>query len=215
MSDIKIGVAIPTAGMVPIAFASSLAGMVAHFAANKVMTVPEAKITLGIHVLQSSNWITNREKLARMAIEAEETHLMFLDDDMSFDPRVLDVLLGRRQAIVTTNYLIKTEPAKDFVAVALDGQRRIPTTSESVGIEPVAYSGFGVSLIEVDVFKKTPQPWFQCDFNAATSEYTTEDNPFFRRAREAGFTVYVDHDASKMVAHIGSKTWNWSEVKYG
>ena len=214
MTDIKIGIAIPTAGTVRMGFAASLVGMVAKFAAGGVPTVPEAKISLALHVLESSNWITNREKLARASVDDGETHLLFLDDDMTFDPRVLEILLGRRQAIVTTNYLIKTDPPTDFVAVSLDGQR-VMTKAESTGIMPVAYSGFGVSLIEVEVFRKTPQPWFMPDFNAEKSEYTTEDNPFFRRAREAGFTVYVDHDASKLVSHMGIKSWNWSEVKHG
>jgi len=214
MTDIKIGIAIPTAGTVRMGFAASLVGMVAKFAAGGVPTVPEAKISLALHVLESSNWITNREKLARASVDDGETHLLFLDDDMTFDPRVLEILLGRRQEIVTTNYLIKTDPPTDFVAVSLDGQR-VMTKAESTGIMPVAYSGFGVSLIEVEVFRKTPQPWFMPDFNAEKSEYTTEDNPFFRRAREAGFTVYVDHDASKLVSHMGIKSWNWSEVKHG
>lgn len=214
MQEINIAIGIPTAGKVAMSFAASLTSMVAKFAAGGVPTVPEAKITMSVHVMESSNWITNREKLARGAIDEGKTHLLFLDDDMIFDPRVLDSLLGRRQPIVVTNYLIKTEPAKDFVAVGLDGNR-LPTKETSVGIEPILYSGFGVSLIDVEVFKKTPQPWFMPDFDAVSGEYTTEDNPFFRRARESGFSVYLDHDASKMVAHVGGKTWNWNEVKYG
>lgn len=216
MSRIKIAVAIPTAGSVRMSFAYSLCGLVASFAGRKIPTVPEAEITMHLTVLESSNWITNREKLARMAIEAEDTHLMFLDDDMIFEPQVLDILLGRRQPIVATNYLIKTEPAHsaEFVAVGMSGHR-LPITEASVGIEPILYSGFGVSLIEVDVFKRTPQPWFLPDFSDKNGgEYTTEDNPFFRRAREAGFPVYLDHDASKLVSHVGSKVWNWREVKH-
>jgi hypothetical protein len=213
VNEIKIGIAIPTAGWVRIGFANSLCGMIAKFGAHGIPTVPEAKISMSIHALESSNWITNREKLARGAIDAGETHLMFLDDDMTFDPRVLEILLGRRQSIVVTNYLIKTEPAKDFVAVGMDGQR-LATKVESTGIQPILYSGFGVSLIEVEVFKKTAQPWFMPDFNPANGEYTTEDNPFFRRARDAGYTVYLDHDASKLVSHLGMKSWNWSEVKH-
>ena len=110
-----------------------------------------------------------------------------------------------------TNYLIKTEPAKDFVAVDLQGNR-LPLTEDSVGIQPVLYSGFGVSLISTEVFRKVPQPWFLPDFNSEKSEYSTEDFPFFRRARETGFTIYVDHDASKLVGHIGRRTWRWKET---
>jgi hypothetical protein len=207
-------VGIPTAGVVPAMFAYSLAGMVARFASTRVPTLPEASISLLLRVMESSNWITNREKIARMAVDEGMTHLMFLDDDMQFDPRVLEILLGRRQPVVVTNYLIKTLPAKDFVGVALDGNR-LATTQESTGLQPVQYSGFGVSLIRTDVFRRVAQPWFMPKFNPERSEYTTEDCPFFERVREAGFRIYLDHDASKLVSHIGRKTWTWDEVKNG
>ena len=213
-ADIRIMVGIPSAGMVPLMFAYSLAGMAARFASERVPTVPEASISMNLRMVQSSNWITNREKLAKLALTEDATHLMFLDDDMCFDPRVLETLLGRRQQIVVTNYLIKTEPAKDFVSVDLH-ERRVPLTEGSTGIQPVNYSGFGVSLINTDVFRALPQPWFQPRFDPKTDEYTTEDCPFFEAARKAGFVVYLDHDASKMLGHIGQKTWYWTEVKHG
>jgi hypothetical protein len=211
-ADLRVMVAIPTAGRVPIAFASSLAGMVARMATARCPTVPDKSITMSLRVLESSNWITNREKLARQAVDEGYTHLMFLDDDMAFAPEVFEILLGRRHDIVVTNYLIKTEPAGDFVAVNEAGQR-VPTKHESTGLQEIAYSGFGVSLIATEVFRKTPQPWFIPEFNSEKSEYTTEDNPFFARARKAGFRVYLDHDASKLVGHHGNKQWRWDEVK--
>jgi hypothetical protein len=70
-----------------------------------------------------------------------------------------------------------------------------------------------VSLFEIEVFKTTPQPWFAPKFDPATSTYTTEDNPFYERVRNAGFTVYLDQDASKMVSHVGNKGWSWGEWK--
>ena len=216
MPEIKLVIGVPTSGTVRMSFAYSLCGMVASFAARKIPTIPEAAISLRISVAESSNWITNRERIAKGMLEAGDTHLVFLDDDMTFEPNILEVMLGRRQDIVTTNYLIKTDPASQapFVAVGMDG-KRLPTKESSTGLEPILYSGFGVSIISAEVFRKTPQPWFMPDFNAQTSDYTTEDNPFFRRAREAGFTVYLDHDASKLVSHNGSKTWNWKEVNHG
>jgi hypothetical protein len=41
--------------------------------------------------------------------------------------------------------------------------------------------------------------------------YTTEDNPFCQRIRAAGFPTYVDHDASKLVGHIGMHTYEWRQ----
>src|SRR5574343_1200080 len=113
-ADVRVMVAVPSAGKVPLQFAVSLAAMTARFAAERVPTMPEETISMVIRTIESSNWITNREKLAKMSVEEDATHLMFLDDDMSFDPRVMEVLLGRRQDVVLTNYLIKTEPPQDF-----------------------------------------------------------------------------------------------------
>ncbi len=212
--DIKLVIAIPTAGTVPMSFAYSLATMVSYTAANGIPSRPESSLELKLDVVESSNWITNREQLVKRALDAGMTHLMFLDDDMMFEPQVLDILLGRRQPIVCTNYLIKTEPASDFVAVDLKG-KRLPTHEKSKGIQPILYSGFGVSLFELQVFKDIPQPWFAPDFLPEENSYTTEDLPMYRRARDAGYKVYLDHDASKLVTHLGRKAWNWKEVNHG
>ena len=194
-----------------MSFAYSLATMVAWVGANGLPSRSEAALELKLDVVESSNWITNREQLVSRAIEAGMTHLMFLDDDMMFEPQIIDILLGRRQPIVTTNYLIKTEPAKDFVAVDLKG-KRLATTERSKGIVPITYSGFGVSVFELEVFKKIPQPWFAPKFVPESNSYTTEDLPFFEKAIEAGYKVYLDHEASKLVSHIGRKSWNWKET---
>lgn len=214
MNEIKLVIAIPTAGTVRMSFAYSLAALIASIGARRIPTVPEATINVQMDVVESSNWITNREQLAKRALDAGMTHLLFLDDDMTFEPSILEVMLGRRQDIVCVNYLIKTNPPNQFVAVGLDGER-LPTTKNSVGIQPIAYSGFGVSLFSTEVFRRVPQPWFLPDFVPSLSSYTTEDNPFYRKAREAGFTVYLDHDASKLVSHNGGRTWNWKEAENG
>lgn len=213
----KLVIAIPTGGMVPMPFAYSLATMLSYTAARGVRTIPEAPIDVTMQIVESSNWIENREQLAEHAVASDCTHLMFLDDDMSFEPQVLETLLGRRQPIVVTNYLIKTgdwQTNPQWVAVDLNDQR-VPVSAERTGIQPVAYSGFGVSIIEADVFRKMPRPLFMPDYNAESRKYTTEDNPFFRRARESGFTVYLDHDASRMVSHHGRAVWNWAGVNHG
>lgn len=211
MTKLDIVIAVPSAGRVPMAFAYSLAGLVSYVGAKGLPTLPEAEVSLCMDICESSNWITNREKLARQAVDKGRTHLLFLDDDMTFEPEILSVMAGRRQDIVCTNYLIKTENP-EFVAVDLSG-RRVNTGAGSTGLLPIAYSGFGASLFSTEVFKRTPQPWFMPDFNAEKSEYTTEDNPFYRRAREAGFTVYLDQDASKLVGHIGQWRWSWKEKR--
>lgn len=206
-------IAIPTAGRVPIDFATSLAGLVSKITAQGVSTMPGVQVEAFIKVCASTNWISNREILVRSAVDEGMTHLLFLDDDMVFDASVLDLLFSRQKPIVVTNYLIKKDQP-DFVAVSLDGKHKVRTLPESTGIELVGYSGFGVSLFDIEVFKSVPQPWFLPEFNPETGRYTTEDAPFFYKAHKAGFPVYLDHDASKLLGHVGTRTWNWDEVRF-
>lgn len=212
--DIRIVVAIPTAGMVHWRFTKSYARMVSWFATNPMPELGTSGVSLTLDCCESSNWITNRERLAKRAIESGKTHLMFLDDDMTFEPEVLPLMLKRHQHIVVTNYLMKSDPASSakFVACNLNGEECV-TSEKSTGIEPVAFSGFGVSLIHTDVFKALPQPWFAPSFVPERDEYTTEDVPFYHAARQAGFPVFLDHDASKLIKHIGRKIWSWDERK--
>jgi len=212
MNHIKLVIGIPTAGKVYMGFAYSLVGMVSKLAAQGCSTLPEATIECSMDVIESSVIHTNREKIVDRAIKAKRTHLMFVDDDMVFEPQVLEIMLGRRQPVVAVNYLIKSSENPDFVAVGLDG-KRVKTTEKSTGLIPVAYTGFGVSLFDLEVFKKVPQPWFQPTFVKKTCEYTTEDNPCYKKIREAGFNVYLDQDASKLVSHVGNHAWKWTQME--
>ena len=212
MNEIKLAIGIPTIGLCRTGFAYSLAGLIGYIAAKGITTLPDCKVDAMIDCQESTNLLTNREQLVARAIERGKTHLMFLDEDMIFQPKILDLLAGRRHPVVCVNYLIKTDPPSqsEFVAVSLTG-KRIPTRPEDTGIVPIAYSGFGVSLFDLEVFKKAERPWFLPKFHEAKSEYTTEDNPCYEKIRKAGFDVYLDHDASKLVSHVGNKAWNWSE----
>jgi hypothetical protein len=210
LPDIKLTIGVPTAGRVCMGFAYSLVGMVSKLAAHGLPTVPEATVECTMDVVESSVIHTNREKIVARAIENGRTHLMFLDDDMVFEPQVLEIMLGRRQHVVAVNYLIKSESDPQFVAVGLDG-KRVATKEKSTGIVPIAYTGFGISVFDLDVFKKVPQPWFQPQFVPDRCEYTTEDNPCYAKIREHGFNVYLDHDASKLVRHIGAHAWVWDQ----
>ena len=209
---IKLVVAVPTTGMVRSGFSFSLALMLARAATCNITTRPNTALEISLDQQESSVIHSNREAIVMRALAAGKTHLMFLDDDMKFEPQVLDILLGRRQPVCAVNYVIKQEPV-EFVAVGLNG-RRVITEEKSTGLQDIAYTGFGVSVFETRVFEKTPQPWFLPEWVPELKTYTTEDNPCYRRIREAGFPVYLDHDASKLVEHIGgSKHWSWRDYR--
>ncbi len=213
MTDIRLTVAIPTSGMVPISFMHSMLELMGHVTTNGISSRKGESIAIGTCIEQGSVIHVNREKLLKHAMDADQTHIMFLDDDMTFDPGILNLMLGRRKSVVLTNYRIKKdEPV--FVAVGLDG-RRVVTDESSAGLERVAFSGFGVSLLELKTLDEVAQPWFCPTFDPRQTDqpsggYTIEDQAFFDRVRAAGVEVWLDHDASKMVGHVGRKTWAWN-----
>ncbi len=97
MSDnIRLSIAIPTAGTVKMGFAYSLAGLIGHISANAIPSRPEATIEVKMDIVESSVIHTNREKLVRRAIDSGMTHLMFLDDDMIFEPNILELASSMR-----------------------------------------------------------------------------------------------------------------------
>lgn len=208
---IKVMVAVPSSGHVKAWFAHSLAGLVAAFQA--IRSRPDCESTeLQMGVQVTSVIHANREKLVNEALKSGATHLLFIDDDMAFQPQVLDVLLSRRHPIVCCNYPKKGFPIT-FTAIRPDGKAAIQTTKDSCGLEEALYTGFGMALIETRVFRAVPKPWFLPEYYSEIDTYSTEDLPFFKKAAAAGFTVYVDHDASKLIGHVGEWTFRWDQAE--
>lgn len=229
MSDVRILIATPTAGRVEGRTSYSITSAVAYLSGRGARTRQDADVYLSLQLQISSVIHSNREFLAGcaaggkgylpnadlavlQALESDFTHILFVDDDVTFEPRAVDILIGRRHPIVGVNTTFKQFPI-DFMAVALDGKRRVPTTASSEGLEEVAYMGFGLCLIETRVFRGTPKPWFLPEYIADADTYTTEDNPFFARARKAGFPCLLDHDASKLVGHVGPYEYRWDSAE--
>lgn len=212
-SRVRVQISVPTGGSVRFAFARSLATLVGRVTGEGLPRSGLRELEIRLAECTSTNWINNRERLVKQALAQEMTHVMFLDDDHEFDSGVLDLMMSRGKPIVVTNYLVKRAECDKFAAHGLDGET-VPTLATSTGLQEVAFSGFGVSLIATKVFRDVPQPWFLPRFVEETCEYTTEDTPFFERARERGYAVWLDHDASKMVTgHFGGRSWHWSEYR--
>jgi hypothetical protein len=138
------------------------------------------------------------------------THICFIDEDMVFAPSILHVMVRRKESVVVCNYRLRTKGG-DFSAMSLDRVNRIQTLESSTGLEECAFSGFGMALIDIDVFSRLEQPWFPIQWLPASKRYSTEDKPFFDRVRNAGYKVYVDQDASKMIAHVGHFVYSWDD----
>jgi hypothetical protein len=194
----RLAIGGPTRDHVPAAFAVDLAQLYAYTKERG----PWQTVTVGF--LTSTYIHVGRELFLESALKQGATHVLWLDTDMSF-PRESAVLLSMHdQAIVGCNYTVRY-PTGLFTAQRDDGTR-IPTTETSTGLEAVDAIGFGVLLMRTDIMPGMTRPWFRHGLNAHGGDIG-EDIMCCRKIRQGGHEIYIDHDLSKEIGHIGQHTY--------
>lgn len=204
MKPLRVGIAVPTHEHVPAQFASSIQGATALFAGqvehSEQIETFVIRYCIGTYIHKA------RQTLAEELLTAGCDVIVWFDSDMRFPVDTIHRLLSHGKDIVGANYVTRTH-TPHFVSISEDGMSRVPTTHESEGLEKVGSIGMGVCLTHASVFEKLPHPeenwWFWFDRDQHL-QHIGEDVFFCRAAREAGFDVWVDHDLSKQVRHIGS-----------
>jgi len=200
----RLAIGGPTRDTVPAAFAVDAAHIYAY---TRERGPWGSDVTLGF--IPSPYIHVGREQFLEAAIKQGATHVLWLDTDMSV-PRELAVLLAMHdQPIVACNYRVR-QPSGLFTAFR-DGLR-IPTRSDSTGLEAVEYCGMGAMLMRTDIVTGLGRPWFRHGLNEFGGDIG-EDVMFCRGLGRAGYTVYIDHDLSKLVDHIGQHTYRTVEVE--
>ena len=144
-----------------------------------------------------------RNLLAERAIKGGFTHLFFIDSDMKFNPDILEKMLAHDTDIVGVMYHQRRLPLCNNL-MPLDvkevkGQNKTVDFQVTDDVFEVNWVGTGIMLVKTDVFKKLEAPLFT--FKHDPAEYMGEDVYFCRKAREAGYKIYVDADVA--VRHVG------------
>ena len=137
----------------------------------------------------------NRNLMIRTAMEHDCTHVMFLDDDMTFPPDTIKRLLSHDKDIVGGLYLLRNYPHFPvmFDEWFADGRCKYKFLTPAVkGLVPVVNMGLGCVLIKMEVFKKMEDPWIT--LGQIKAEDWSDDIHFFNKARQAGFEMFVDTD---------------------
>lgn len=206
---LRVMVAVPTHDMVPALFSYDLAGMMAFTCSNFVG--PDRLIeSVGLVFLTNTYIHRARQELAEEAIKRGVDCVLWLDSDMRFPKETLIYLLKHNEDIVGVNYSKRGIPPEFVAAKSHSPPERLVTGPDSTGLEEVESVGFGVVLMRASVLRtldppeRSGHPWFWHEWVAEGDTHVGEDVFFCRMAREAGFTVYVDHDLSKACAHIGT-----------
>lgn len=191
----RVAISVPTGDQVAAGFSYDLARMMAATASQR------KDIELRLHYARSTILPEGRRDLVRMALEAECTHILFLDSDMRFPKDTLVRLLAHRDPVVAANYTKRRFPNLP-VARTPEGAPLFVEEGAS-GLAPASMIGMGVMLVDLDVFRRLPEPWFQVAYLGDTGEYMGEDVYFCALLREHGLTVLADLALSHDVGHLG------------
>lgn len=189
----------PTRDTVPAAFAVDLA----HLYATTRDAGQWSSVTLGF--IQSTYVHVGRQAVLERALWDWEraSHVLWLDTDMRFPDTAALQLLAHNRSIVAANCVMK-DPRILFTAER-EGQR-IETRPDSTGLEAVDSIGLAVMLMRTDVVAELPRPWFQHGRTDAGVDIG-EDRMFCRALRAAGHEIWIDHDLSKEIGHVGQYTY--------
>ena len=194
----RLAIGGPTRDAVPAAFAVDVAHLFAYTREHGPWGT-----NVFVNFVASTYIHVGREWFLEASIKQGATHILWLDTDMSV-PRELAVLLAmHEQPIVACNYLVRQ--ASGLFTAFRDGHR-ITTDWESTGIEAVEYVGMGAMLMRTEAVKGLRRPVFRHGLNEDGGDIG-EDVMFCRLLRAAGHTVYIDHDLSKRIGHIGQHTY--------
>ena len=208
-----VSICTPTAGKVEAVYCLSLEAMVLHFLTHPILAQQYQSKNVRYQLRVGANIGEGRDQMVDVALEQGDDYVLFIDDDMGFEPQALNVALSRQMPIVLANYRRKAPPGV-FTAAGIDKDDNtfeIVTTKEKDSLEEAWVGGFGFCLIQTDVFKQIPKPRFLMTYMPETDRYTTEDYPFFTACRKAGIMPYVDHRLSKLCWHVGSYAYQWDD----
>lgn len=201
-----IVVAIPSQDTWKAPFGLCLAQMLTEFAVKFVST-GQAKLL----VTQDYGTVLPfmRESLAEAAVDGGASHILWLDNDMTFPTNTLERLLAHGKPIVGANYSQRRRPC---TPVSQRDGAWVYTNPDSTGLEDVDFCGFGVMLTETSVFKALPKPWFSLARTGA-GRLVGEDVWFCYKAHDdLRVRTYIDHDLSKEVGHMGSHCYEHADT---
>lgn len=202
----RIAICVPTRDLCSADFCHSYVKMVAHFCTHFVGKGQAETIQL----MDMGTLLPEmRNTLAKTAIEMGATHILWLDNDMSFPEDMIERLYQHQKPIVAASYSQRREPCKPVAA--RDGYW-VYTEEDSTGIERVDFVGMGAMLVETAVYENLPLPWHTLGWNAEKQTLVGEDVFFCRKAAEIGAETWIDHDLSRELGHIGYRTFGYKDA---
>lgn len=194
-----IAVCTPARDMVHTMFTYDLVNMVCFHTLN-------TNDAVALKISEGTLIANQRAELSLDAMREGCSHLLFVDSDMRFPQDMISRLLKHDLDIVAANCARRRMPTGPTAQIYKDnGERELVwTMPESTGLQEVGSVGMGVMLIKAGVFKALSEPWYETPWRTDKRGYIGEDVFFCNKARSAGFKIWIDHDVSKEIGHVGT-----------
>ena len=157
-----------------------------------------------------------RHNIVKKALKANCSHVLFIDSDQTYPAQTAHMLASHGKLVVGCNIAVKSLPSKPTARSYNPewvGGDVVYTTPKSIGLQKVWRLGFGIMLIHTDVFKQIPPPWFEILWDTTIADYRGEDWQFCRLLEAANIPIYIDHDISKEVGHVGHFNFKHDHVE--
>jgi hypothetical protein len=217
VKQLKVALCIPAHRQVEAKWAKSLADMIAFSSrATVIHDNQPAQIEFETIVVSSSLLPESRNRLVAEAWKWDADYMLWLDADHVFPCDALLRLLSRSQLVVGCNYARRCTPTYPTASKhgEDDEMDLVWTTREKAAaneLEEVAHVGLGVCLIDMRLYHclevaangGTIWPLFEMPVKPNGIGCIGEDVSYFKKIRDAGIPVFMDHGLSWEVGHIG------------
>lgn len=200
----SIMILVPAMEMVNAEFAQHLSMACANLVANGI------KINCAFNI--GSVITIARRNLTDIFMNSDFDYAWWIDSDMKFPIDAPLRLLKRGVPLVGCNYRRRRFPNPGFTGMM--GQpgnfRELITDDNSPALEDVDVLPHGCVLVHRSVYEKIPQPHYLQEYVEELNLEIGEDIYFCRKARDAGFNVWCDHELSREISHIGIFHYNYN-----
>jgi hypothetical protein len=158
-------------------------------------------------MMQVSNMCFMRQQIMEQGIQEGWSHVVFIDDDVTFPPHALDVLLSHDKPFIGINICKKNQHCIAPTA----SRRNEPVTSEGKeGLEEVESTTMALFVSRVEEYRKIQPPYFML----SGSHPATDDNFYHSRIIQAGHKIYIDHTLSNQCGHVGDYIYTFPGSAY-
>lgn len=138
-----------------------------HIAPNLGGFIAPQAFRVEVETVYGKGYAESREYLTKKAIETNCTHILFIDDDILLPLNAIERLIAANEMFVAANYY-KRNPLLESVVTTVGEDKTLlyhnviaDSKKDDYSLIPVNAAGLGAALINVDLFKLMPEPWFE------------------------------------------------------